>query len=270
MLGAIFFKAQNKIHDPAKLSRLVQMIDSENWLSLRTDVKGDMYEGLLQKNAEDTKSGAGQYFTPRPLIQAMVDCVQPEPKKTVADPACGTGGFFLGVHEWLTRKGHKLDQAEARFLRHSTFFGNEIVASTRRLCLMNLFLHNIGDLDAEPTVDRSDALIAEPKKKVDYVLANPPFGKKSSMTITNEEGEEDRDALTYERQDFWQTTSNKQLNFLQHIVSMLKPTARRRWCCRTTCCSRVARARRSAASCWKPAMSTRCCGCPPASSTHRA
>lgn len=224
MLGAIFFKAQNKIQDPAKLARLVQMIDAENWLGLDTDVKGDLYEGLLQKNAEDTKSGAGQYFTPRPLIQAMVECLQPEPKKTVADPACGTGGFFLGVYDWLTRDGVTLNTAEARFLRHKTFSGNEIVASTRRLCLMNLFLHNIGDLDGEPTVDRSDALISEPDRKVDYVLANPPFGKKSSMNITNEDGEEDRDALTYARQDFWTTTSNKQLNFLQHIVSMLKTT----------------------------------------------
>ena len=222
MLGAIFFKAQNKIQDPAKLTRLVQMIDAENWLSLETDVKGDLYEGLLQKNAEDTKSGAGQYFTPRALIQAMVECVQPEPKKTVADPACGTGGFFLGVHEWLNQR--TLNKAEAKFLRNDTFYGNEIVASTRRMCLMNLFLHNIGELDGAPTVERADALIAEPIKKFDYVLANPPFGKKSSMTITNEDGEEDRDALTYERQDFWQTTSNKQLNFLQHIVSMLKNT----------------------------------------------
>jgi len=220
MLGAIFFKAQNKIQDPAKLARLVQMIDAENWLGMETDVKGDLYEGLLQKNAEDTKSGAGQYFTPRALIQAMVECVQPEPRKTVADPACGTGGFFLGVHEWLNRQ--KLNKAQAHFLRHQTFYGNEIVPSTRRLCLMNLFLHNIGDLDGEPSVERADALISEPKQTFDYVLANPPFGKKSSMTITNEDGEEDRDALTYERQDFWQTTSNKQLNFLQHIVSMLK------------------------------------------------
>lgn len=220
MLGAIFFKAQNKIQDPAKLARLVQMIDAENWLGMEADVKGDLYEGLLQKNAEDTKSGAGQYFTPRALIQAMVECVQPEPKKTVADPACGTGGFFLGVHEWLNRQ--KLNKAQAQFLRHQTFYGNEIVPSTRRLCLMNLFLHNIGDLDGDPSVERADALISEPKQTFDYVLANPPFGKKSSMTITNEDGEEDRDALTYERQDFWQTTSNKQLNFLQHIVSMLK------------------------------------------------
>jgi len=222
MLGAIFFKAQNKIQDPAKLSRLVQMIDAESWISLDTDTKGDLYEGLLQKNAEDTKSGAGQYFTPRALIQAMVECVRPEPMKTIADPACGTGGFFLGAYNWLTRPGARLNKRQKEFLRDETFHGNEIVPNTRRMCLMNLFLHNIGELDGEPSVERADALIAESKIKVDYVLANPPFGKKSSMTITNEEGEEDKDALTYERQDFWETTSNKQLNFLQHIVSILK------------------------------------------------
>lgn len=240
MLGAIFFKAQNKIQDPAKLSRLVQLIDAENWISLDADTKGDLYEGLLQKNAEDTKSGAGQYFTPRAIIQAMVACIRPQPMKTIADPACGTGGFFLIANEWLSGTGDwlkqnaawlnrdlkKLNTAEAKFLRKETFFGNEIVPNTRRMCLMNLFLHNIGELDGEPSVERSDALISEPKHKVDYVLANPPFGKKSSMTITNEEGEEDKDALTYERQDFWETTSNKQLNFMQHIVSMLKVTGK--------------------------------------------
>ena len=222
MLGAIFFKAQNKIQDPAKLSRLVQMINAENWISLDADTKGDLYEGLLQKNAEDTKSGAGQYFTPRVLIKAMVACVRPEPMKTIADPACGTGGFFLGAYNWLTRPGARLDKRQKEFLRDQTFYGNEIVPNTRRLCLMNLFLHNIGELDGEPAVERSDALIAEPRFKVDYVLANPPFGKKSSITITNAEGEEDREALTYERQDFWETTSNKQLSFLQHIISLLK------------------------------------------------
>ena len=222
MLGAIFFKAQNKIQDPAKLSRLAQMIDAESWISLDADTKGDLYEGLLQKNAEDTKSGAGQYFTPRALIEAIVACVRPEPMKTIADPACGTGGFFLGAYSWLTRPGARLNKRQKEFLRDETFYGNEIVPGTRRLCLMNLFLHNIGELDGEPAVERSDALIAEPRFKVDYVLANPPFGKKSSMTITNAEGEEDREALTYERQDFWETTSNKQLNFLQHIVNMLK------------------------------------------------
>lgn len=222
MLGAIFFKAQNKIQDPAKLSRLVQMIDAESWVGMDTDTKGDLYEGLLQKNAEDTKSGAGQYFTPRALIQAMVECVRPEPMKTIADPACGTGGFFLGAYNWLTRPGNTLDKKQKEFLRHKIFQGNEIVPSTRRMCLMNLFLHNIGELDGESSVDRSDALIADPGKRFDYVPANPPFGKKSSMTFTNEEGEEDKDALTYERQDFWETTSNKQLNFLQHIVTILK------------------------------------------------
>ena len=236
MLGAIFFKAQNKIQDSAKLSRLVQMIDAESWVGLEADTKGDLYEGLLQKNAEDTKSGAGQYFTPRALIQAMVACMQPEPLKTIADPACGTGGFFLSANEWLSGTGkwlkdnadwlnrppQKLDKKQKEFLRDNTFFGNEIVPSTRRMCLMNLFLHNIGELDGEPKVDRADALIADSGKRFDYVLANPPFGKKSSMTITNEEGEEDKNALTYERQDFWETTSNKQLNFLQHIVTILK------------------------------------------------
>ena len=226
MLGAIFFKAQNKIQDPAKLSRLVQMIDEVNWISLDTDVKGDLYEGLLQKNAEDTKSGAGQYFTPRVLINAMVTCVRPEPMKTIADPACGTGGFFLGAYNWLNRPGNTLNKRQKEFLRDKTFHGNEIVPSTRRMCLMNLFLHNIGELDGEPSVDRADALIADSGNRFDYVMANPPFGKKSSMTITNEEGEEDRDALTYERQDFWETTSNKQLNFLQHIVTILKDTGR--------------------------------------------
>ena len=240
MLGAIFFKAQNKIQDPAKLSRLVQLIDAENWVGMDADTKGDLYEGLLQKNAEDTKSGAGQYFTPRALIQAMVACMQPEPLKTIADPACGTGGFFLVANEWLNGTGDwvrqhanwldyappRLNARQAAFLRDETFYGNEIVPGTRRLCLMNLFLHNIGELVGEPAVERTDALIAEPRIRVDYVLANPPFGKKSSMTITNAEGEEDRDALTYERQDFWETTSNKQLNFLQHIVSMLKVTGK--------------------------------------------
>ncbi len=236
MLGAIFFKAQNKIQDPAKLSRLVQLIDAEKWISMDADTKGDLYEGLLQKNAEDTKSGAGQYFTPRAIIQAMVACIRPQPMKTIADPACGTGGFFLIANEWLSGTGQwlkdneswlkrdlpKLNPKQKKFLRDQTFHGNEIVPNTRRMCLMNLFLHNIGELDGEPSVERSDALISEPKQKVDYVLANPPFGKKSSMTITNEEGEEDKEALTYERQDFWETTSNKQLNFLQHIVNMLK------------------------------------------------
>lgn len=189
---------------------------------METDVKGDIYEGLLEKNAEDTKSGAGQYFTPRPLIWAMVECLRPQPMATIADPACGTGGFFLAAYNFLV-KNHPLDREQKEFLKKSTFHGNEIVANTRRLALMNMFLHNIGDINDEQCfIASTDALIAPSPLSVDYVLANPPFGKKSSLTFTNEDGEQDREDLTYNRQDFWATTSNKQLNFVQHIRSMLK------------------------------------------------
>jgi type I restriction enzyme M protein len=222
ILGQIFTKSQNKISDPAKLFKLVQLIDAENWVMMDADVKGDIYEGLLEKNAEDTKSGAGQYFTPRALIRAMVECVRPEPKKTIADPACGTGGFFLAAYDFITKE-HELDKSEKKFLKFDTFRGNEIVAGTRRLALMNLFLHNIGDIDSENSISPADALIASSPERYDYVLANPPFGKKSSQTFTNEEGEQEKEDLTYNRQDFWATTSNKQLNFVQHIRSMLKP-----------------------------------------------
>tara|TARA_R110002124_G_scaffold91297_8_gene232550 strand:+ start:12352 stop:13218 length:867 start_codon:yes stop_codon:yes gene_type:complete len=201
MLGQIFTKAQNKIQDPAKLYRLIDMVDSTQWATMGADVKGDIYEGLLEKNAEDTKSGAGQYFTPRALIRAMVECVRPEPKKTIADPACGTGGFFLAAYDFLTDPNHyKLDKAQKTFLKHETFYGNEIVANTRRMCLMNMFLHNIGEIDGDSLVSPNDALVAASPNSFDYVLANPPFGKKSSMSFTNEEGEQETDDLTYNRQ----------------------------------------------------------------------
>ena len=227
LLGQIFTKAQNKIQDPAKLFRLIDMIDDVQWVTMGADIKGDIYEGLLEKNAEDTKSGAGQYFTPRPLIRAMVECVRPEPDKSIADPACGTGGFFLGCYDFLTNpENYKLDKKQKAFLKYETFHGNEIVAGTRRLCLMNMFLHNIGEIDGDVMISPNDALVAPSAKSFDYVLANPPFGKKSSMSFTNEEGEQETDDLTYNRQDFWATTSNKQLNFVQHIRSMLKTTGR--------------------------------------------
>lgn len=222
ILGQIFVQAQNKIKEPAMLFKIIDMIDKEQWASLGADIKGTIYEGLLEKNAEDTKSGAGQYFTPRALIRAMVECMQPQPMKTIADPACGTGGFFLAAYDYIA-KGN-LDKSEKQFLKHNTFFGNEIVASTRRMCLMNMFLHNIGDIDSDNFISPADALVADSGLRVDYVLANPPFGRKSSMTFTNEEGEQDTDDLTYNRQDFWETTSNKQLNFVQHIRTMLKET----------------------------------------------
>lgn len=227
MLGQIFTKAQNKITDPAKLFRLIAMVDDTNWVVLGADVKGDIYEGLLERNAEDTKSGAGQYFTPRALIRAMVECVRPEPGKTIADPACGTGGFFLGSHAFLTdSKNYSLDKSQKSFLKNSTFHGNEIVSNTRRLCLMNLLLHGIGEMTEATRISPNDALISPTSETFDHVLANPPFGKKSSMSFTNAEGEQETDDLTYNRQDFWARTSNKQLNFVQHIRSMLKTTGR--------------------------------------------
>jgi len=225
ILGQIFTKSQNKIQDPAKLSRLIDMINREEWTAMGVDLKGQIYEGLLEKNAEDTKSGAGQHFTPRALIRAMVECVQPEPLKTIADPACGTGGFFLAAYDYIAAH-HPLDKAQRRFLKYETFHGNEIVANTRRLCLMNMFLHNIGDIDSDNVIQSTDSLVADSGLRVDYVLTNPPFGKKSSMTFTNEEGEQEKEELTYNRQDFWATTSNKQLNFVQHIRTLLKSDGR--------------------------------------------
>jgi type I restriction enzyme M protein len=223
ILGQIFVKSQNKIQDPAKLYKLIALINAENWILMGVKDKGDIYEGILEKNAEDTKSGAGQYFTPRPLIKAMVECLRPEPMKTIADPACGTGGFFLAAYDWIV-VNRQLDKEAAKFLKYETFFGNEIVASTRRLALMNLFLHNIGDIESDNFISPNDSLITDSGTRYDYILANPPFGKKSSMTFTNAEGEQEKEDLTYNRQDFWVTTSNKQLNFVQHIRTMLKTT----------------------------------------------
>lgn len=223
IMGQIFTKSQNKIQDPAKLYKLIDMIDKEQWSMMGADVKGKIYEGLLEKNAEDTKSGAGQYFTPRALIRAMVECMRPEPMKMIADPACGTGGFFLAAYDFIANpKNYSLDREQKEFLKHQTFYGNEIVASTRRMALMNLFLHNIGDFESDNFISPADALISDSGLRVDYILANPPFGKKSSMTFTNDDGEQDTEDLTYNRQDFWVTTSNKQLNFVQHIKTMLK------------------------------------------------
>jgi type I restriction enzyme M protein len=221
-LGIIFRKAQNRIQDPAKLRRLiVDLIDRESWMTIDADVKGDAYEGLLQKNAEDTKSGAGQYFTPRPLIRAIVEVMRPTPGMTICDPASGTGGFFLAAYDRLT-KTPNLDPDQKRFMRFDTFRGWEIVDNTARLCDMNLLLHGIGAADAPSPVTVDDALRSDPGDRFDMVLTNPPFGKKSSVTVANAEGEVQRETLTVVRDDFWATTSNKQLNFLQHVKTLLK------------------------------------------------
>lgn len=227
IIGEIFKGSQNKIDSPALLSRTIKMIGAENWASLSADVKGDIYEDLLKRYSEDIKSGAGQYFTPRPLINSMVKCVKPEPGKTIVDPACGTGGFLLSAHSYISDPNrYLLNVEQKKFLKDSTFFGWEIVRSTYRLCLMNLFLHNIGDIYSNNVpITRIDALLQKPSMSFDYCLANPPFGTKSSIKITNDE-EESTEDTTYNRQDFWVTTSNKQLNFVQHIRSLLKTTGK--------------------------------------------
>lgn len=227
MLKAIFTQATNKIHNAAILARVVQMIDHEKWVSMSSDVKGEIYEGLLQKNAEDVKSGAGQYFTPRPLIRTMVRCVRPEPMKTIADPCCGSGGFFLASQAFIADpKNYTLDRDAKEFLKTKAFYGNEIVAMTYKMCLMNLYLHNIGDIYKESLIQNNDALLRDPGYRVDYVLTNPPFGRKSSITAVNDEGETEEEELVYNRNDFWATSSNKQLNFVQHINTILKTTGK--------------------------------------------
>jgi type I restriction enzyme M protein len=202
---------------------IVDLIQPEKWTGIDADVKGDAYEGLLEKNASDTKSGAGQYFTPRALIKAMVDVVQPEPGQTISDPCCGTGGFLLAAHDYIA-DSYQLDRDQKKFLRDEAFSGTEIVDNTARLCAMNLFLHNIGSTDpeADPPIQVQDGLLEEPREKVDLVLTNPPFGRKSSVTMVSESGKKQSADIQIQRQDFWATTSNKQLNFIQHIRSMLK------------------------------------------------
>ena len=220
-LGVIFSKAQNKIQEPAMLERLIkELIDSENWLSLSADVKGDAYESLLERNAQDVKTGAGQYFTPRPLIQAIVDVMRPQPDSTICDPACGTGGFLLVAHQYIWEHNQNMDQGQLVHLRDHALHGWEIVDSAARLGVMNLYLHGIGGEGTNIIVD--DSLRNHPGVNFDVVLTNPPFGRKSSLTFVNTEGESERETLVVERPDFWATTSNKQLNFLQHVRTLLK------------------------------------------------
>lgn len=224
LIGLIFTKPQSKINDPAKLRLLIQMIDSENWSGLDVDVKGEVYEGLLAKNADDVRGGAGQYFTPRPIIRAIVEVMRPEPMMRISDPACGTGGFLLAAFEYL--KSRTANDIEAAHLRTVALHGVDLVPNVARLCAMNLFLHGIGtDPNYPLAVSIFDSLEsrAEP---VDMVLTNPPFGKKSSFTIIGKDGKPQTDKISYERPDFWVTTSNKQLNFVQHVCSMLKETGR--------------------------------------------
>lgn len=227
LLGVIFRKAQNRIQDPAKLKRLIEdLIDKETWMTLDADIKGDAYEGLLERNAADTKSGAGQYFTPRPLISAMVECIDPQPDETISDPACGTGGFFLAAYQHILNHHPHLDPDQRCHLRSGAFTGWEIVDNTARLAAMNMVLHGIESPESDSPIHVDDALREDPGDRFDIVLTNPPFGKKSSVTIVNEEGKAERQNLTVVRDDFWASTSNKQLNFVQHVKTLLKVDGR--------------------------------------------
>jgi type I restriction enzyme M protein len=199
---------------------IADLIDAETWTILGADVKGDAYEGLLEKNAQDTKSGAGQYFTPRALIQAMVDCIAPRATDSICDPACGTGGFLFTAYNYIVEHNANLTRAEKQHLKEKAFTGYELVHATARVCAMNLILHGIGSEKSVPVVV-GDALAADPGKRYDVVLANPPFGKKSSTVIIGEDGRASTEKDIIERDDFWATTSNKQLNFVQHIKTLL-------------------------------------------------
>ena len=225
LIGCIFRKAQNKIQNPANLRRLIDLIDGETWTGLGVDVKGAIYEGLLEKHAQDVKSGAGQYFTPRPLIKAIVEVMRPEPGMYIVDPAAGTGGFLLAAYNYILEH-YDLDREQMRFLQNEALHGWEIVNETARLCIMNLYLHGIGhDLEHCP-IHVADSLAKHPGKYFDMVLTNPPFGKKSSVTYVTEAGEIRREAQTVVRDDFWVSTSNKQLNFVQHVFTLLEQHGR--------------------------------------------
>jgi type I restriction enzyme M protein len=229
MLGLIFRNARNKIKDPAKLRLLiVDLIGQTEWTGLSSDLKGDAYEGLLEKNARDTKSGAGQYFTPRPLIDAIVECVRPKLGEVVCDPACGTAGFLLAAHEYLRRTNPGMTRAQQKRLATKSIRGVELVEEVARLATMNLLLHGVGgNAESELPVSCNDSLKQPPTFLADVLLTNPPFGVKGSVTYTQDrKGSRSDDSLTITRADFWVQTANKQLNFIQHIVAQLKPGGR--------------------------------------------
>lgn len=210
LIGTIFVKAQNKIDKPVYLKKVITMINEEQWLVMDGDVKGAIYESILEKNGQDKKSGAGQYFTPRSLIQAMVDVAQPKIGETVCDPACGTGGFLLAAYDYM--KNQSQDKEKLDFLRDKALHGYDNTALVVTLASMNLYLHGIGT-DRSPILCQ-DSLEKAPDTLVDVILANPPFGTRPAGSVD------------IDRQDFYVETKNNQLNFLQHMMVMLKNTGR--------------------------------------------
>ena len=210
LIGTIFTKAQNEIDKPVYLKKVISMIDEEQWLVMDGDVKGAIYEGILEKNGQDKKSGAGQYFTPRPLIQAMVDCIKPKIGETVCDPACGTGGFPLAAYDCMKLQSQDKDKRE--FLNNKALHGVDNTPLVVTLASMNLYLHGIGT-DRSP-IACEDSLEKEPETLVDVILANPPFGTRPAGSVD------------INRPDFYVETKNNQLNFLQHMMLMLKTGGR--------------------------------------------
>lgn len=215
MLGDIFTQAQNRFNNPINLKRIISMIDEEDWSAMDVDVKGEAFEGLLERAAAEGKKGAGQYFTPRILIQSIVRVMQPDPRGKpdfkISDPACGSGGFLVCAYEWLVEitKGGAFDRSEANRIKTKTYFGQDLVPRPRRLALMNLFLHGV-----TPQITLGDT-IYEPEShdRFDVILTNPPFGTKGANQAPV-------------REDFMIETSNKQLNFIQHVLTTLKPGGR--------------------------------------------
>ncbi len=218
IIGTIYSKAQNKISEPAKLKKLISLVDEQTWMGLDVDIKGAIYEGLLQKNATETKAGAGQYFTPRPLIKAIVEVMQPKPEDTILDPACGTGGFLLAAYDYM--KKQTKDKEKLKDLRENKIRGIDITPLVVSLCAMNLYLHGIGN--GESPVTQGDSLMSAGETRYDMILTNPPFGKKSATKILADDGSVTTEKEDYGRDDFTATTSNKQINFLQHIMTVLK------------------------------------------------
>jgi type I restriction enzyme M protein len=214
ILGDIFSGAQSRFANPINLKKLFGLVDETEWTALDVDVKAAAFEGLLEKAAAEGKKGAGQYFTPRLLIQAIIRCVKPDPRVSrdfkIGDPACGTGGFLVAAYEWLMREtGGALDRDIAKRIRTNTYYGQELVARPRRLALMNLYLHQV-----EPHIKLGDSIYEVPtSERFDVILTNPPFGTRGANQAP-------------EREDFVVSTSNKQLNFIQHVMTTLKPGGR--------------------------------------------